>query len=133
MVELESPGSRSSELAAPEARSPRVNPTLEEQSVGGGNAPSPCSPDAQQTRLPGGSPKPPVSSEKGLVDGAVSPEEPSKAEKPGNGQVCKTVSTVSMGVTKERGDRHGALNCTQRGDLYGRTNRGVTYMAPYHK
>ena len=88
--------------------------------MGGGDALPPCIPDAQQIRLPGRSPKPPVLSEKGLVDGAVSPEEPSRAEKPGKiGQVCKTVSTVSMGVTKERGDRHGALNCTQRGDLNG--------------
>ena len=56
----------------------RVYPKLEEQSVGGGDALPPCIPDAQQIRLPGGSPKPPVLSEKGLVDGAVSPEEPSK-------------------------------------------------------
>jgi hypothetical protein len=62
-------------------------------------------------------------SDKGLVDGAVSPEEPSKAEKPGNDQVSITVSMVSRGVTKERGDRHGALNCTQRGDLNGPLTR----------
>ena len=118
MVSLE-PEYKSSELVVPERRPSRVYPKLEEQSVGGGDALPPCIPDAQQIRLPGGSPKPPVLSDKGLVDGAVSPEEPSTAEKPGNDQVSITVSMVSRGVTKERGDRHGALNYTQRGDLNG--------------
>ena len=81
MVSLE-PGNKSSELVVPERRPSRVYPKLEEQSVGGGVALAPRSPDAQQTRLPGGSPSPPVLSEKGLVDGAVCPEELSRGGKP---------------------------------------------------
>ena len=77
------PGNKSSELVVPERRPSRVYPKLEEQSVGGGDALPPRSPDAQQIRLPGGSPNPPVLSEKGLVDGAVCPEEPSRGGKPG--------------------------------------------------
>ena len=83
MVSL-APGCKSSELTAPEGRPPRGDPKLEEQSVGGGAALSPCIPDAQHTRLPGGSPKPPVLRGTGLVDGAVSPEEPEEAYKPGH-------------------------------------------------
>ena len=117
MVSLE-PGNKSSELVVPERRPPRVYPKLEEQSVGGGDALPPCSPDAQQTRLPGGSPKPPVRRKMGLVDEAANLEEPKGAHKPGHrGQVRSKVSKVSL--EWEKGDQHGTLVTQQRGDQHG--------------
>jgi hypothetical protein len=83
--------------------------------VGGGVALSPCIPDAQQTRFPGEFPKPPAVRKTGLVDGAVSLEEPEKAHKPGQRrQVSTRVSQVSIPEhgperTQQEDDPHGLL------------------------
>ena len=90
MVSLE-PVYKSSGLLVPERRPPRVYPKLEEQSVGGGDALPPCSPDAQQTRLPGGSPKPPLLRGTGIADG-VRVEEPAEAHKPGHRSQASTMA-----------------------------------------
>ena len=98
------PGRESSVLTEPVSRPPRGNPKLEERSVGGSVALSPCIPDAQHTKFPGEFPKPPAVRGTGLVDGAVSLEEP-EAHKPGQRrQVSNTVSKVSI-----RG-RNGTVN-----------------------
>ena len=115
MVTLAS-GNGSSVFAEPEGRSPRGNPKLEEQSVGGGVALLPGSPDAQQIRFPGESTKPPVVKGAGLVDGAMSPEKP-VARKPDQRKVSSKVSRGSEDkkAVKATGDdphglpRHGPI------------------------
>ena len=115
------PGHGSSVLAEPEGRSPRGNPKLEEQSVGGGVALLPGSPDAQQIRFPGESTKPPVVKGAGLVDGAMSPEKP-VARKPDQRKVSIKVSRgiKDKKAVKATGDdphglpRHGPIWTTDR-------------------
>ena len=106
--------------------------------MGGGDALSPCIPDAQQTRLPGGSPKPPVLRGTGIVDGVVRLEEPAEAHKPGHrSQASTKVSKVSIGWGTVTDDQHGILARQQRGELHGplarRKRRGDLYGPPAHE